>query len=220
MVFDTLFPKEVVTIAMTLDDNILDQTLYPEELGHINKAVKKRKREFIAGRVCAKMALKQLGITQFPLLVGKSREPLWPSNVVGSLSHCDDYCGVAIALNTHLKGVGLDIEHNTPLEKDIIDTICTPSEQSWIRNNQPLQGSNWPKIMFSAKESVYKCLFPIFRIYIGFLDVEIRIKPETMQFSALLGKKRLPQYAAHPPLTGHIVYNSQHIFTGVAIEAQ
>ena len=91
----TLFPAGVV--AVTATSKMLHGILYPEEAASIKRAVPKRWREFTAGRLCAREALRRLGIERHPILVGEHREPLWPSGVVGTLSHCDDCYGAAVA---------------------------------------------------------------------------------------------------------------------------
>ena len=60
------------------------QILFPAQLG---KAVSKRKAEYLAGRVCAKHVLATLSIDNFELHSGTDRAPIWPENIIGSITH-------------------------------------------------------------------------------------------------------------------------------------
>lgn len=210
-----LFPSQVVTVTAT--PAMWDGKLYPEEAAFIQKAVIKRRREFTAGRLCAKAALKALGITGFPVLSGDEREPLWPSGITGSISHCDDYCGVALARQSTLTSIGLDIETIAPLDDDLEAMICTPQEITRANQSPPPSGCNWQKFIFSAKESVYKSLFPVTRAYLDFHDLEIVFDIDKMQFSATLLTQLPTEYNMPDTLTGHFRYNESHIFTGIAL---
>ena len=64
----TLFPPQVVVAEKRQED--WEGGLMPEEAQLIKRAVPKRVREFTAGRVCARRALGQLGITGVPILMG------------------------------------------------------------------------------------------------------------------------------------------------------
>src|SRR5688572_26867326 len=69
--------------------------MYEESL-LIQNAIEKRRMEFNAGRVCAHRALVRLGVKSCAILVGKKRQPLWPDNVVGSITHDGDHCVVVV----------------------------------------------------------------------------------------------------------------------------
>ena len=100
----------------------------------IHNAVDKRKREFTAGRICARAALKKLGYTHFPLLTGNDRAPIWPDDISGSLAHTNLYCGVALARKKDFPSLGFDMELIDRLGKHLWPQIFTSREQSWIQN--------------------------------------------------------------------------------------
>ena len=82
----SLLPDTVVTVEAR--DGDWTAPLLPEEEPLVARAVDKRRREFAAGRACARRALEQLGLPASPILAGPRREPLWPPGVVGALTHC------------------------------------------------------------------------------------------------------------------------------------
>jgi 4'-phosphopantetheinyl transferase EntD len=159
--------------AITVEGGEGGAELLPEEKGELPRMVEKRRREFAAGRACARRALAQLGWPAFPLLSGSSREPLWPPGVVGSLTHCAGYCACAVAPASQLSSVGIDAEPNVPLPAGVEPLICTGRE---LASLPALPGVNWPTVLFSAKEAVYKAWFPLTHRWLDFLDAEISVQ--------------------------------------------
>lgn len=212
---ETLFPPDVVTVIATPD--MWDGALYPEEAAIVRGAVLKRKREFAAGRLCARKALHRLGIQNYPLVVGENREPLWPTGIVGSLSHCLDYCGVAVSFRDPIIGIGLDVEPIQPLTPETIDLCFTSPERAWLISNGGLTHDYWPKVIFSAKESVYKCYFPLARNYLDFQDVELHISPQSGQFSAMISAAAPPALSDVRVLCGRFAVNDTHVFTAITL---
>src|SRR5437763_335927 len=98
-----LFDGFVVTAQAV--PTALDGQLYPEERACIARAVPKRRAEFATGRVCARQALERLGVAVGPLLPHPDRSPAWPPGIVGSISHTDGYCAVAVAEATRALGI-------------------------------------------------------------------------------------------------------------------
>lgn len=164
----------------------LQEPLAAEEQGDIENAVLKRQREFIAGRTSARIALAQMGYTNLPIPRSVSRAPLWPRGVVGSISHNSHYC-VAVTSSSNLyRGIGIDVESPSGLPAEFVGLICTPKEMEFLfQRPEPVRGK-LAKLFFSAKESVFKCVFPIFREQLEFDDVEITFDLEARTFQAAL----------------------------------
>jgi 4'-phosphopantetheinyl transferase EntD len=81
----------------------------------------------------------------------------------------------------------------------------------------------WALIVFSAKESTYKCHHPITRTFLDFHDVEIDLAPRTGTFTATIHKARAAGGGAVDPrirsLHGRFAWNDAYVFTGVAVVA-
>jgi 4'-phosphopantetheinyl transferase EntD len=164
----------------------LQEPLAAEERSDIENAVLKRQREFIAGRTSARIALAQMGYANQPVPRKVSRAPLWPEGVVGSISHNSHYCVAVTSSSSRYKGVGIDIESPVGLSPDLVDLVCTSKEKEFlIHRPDPVRGK-LAKLFFSAKESVYKCIFPIFKEPLEFEDVEIVFDLEARTFQAIL----------------------------------
>ena len=156
--------------------------LFPEELAFVATAVDKRRLEFSRGRQCARAALRRLGVADGPLLTGSQREPLWPTGVVGSITHTNELCLAAVARQANYAGVGIDVEPAQPLELAVAQRIATEAEMRALARMPPLLAA---RLIFSAKEAFYKCQFYRTRQFLGFFDVSIELEPHG-EFSANL----------------------------------
>jgi 4'-phosphopantetheinyl transferase EntD len=213
--FDQLFSPQVIIQVASLD--MWGGTLYPEEEALIKTASATRKREFTAGRLCAREGLDRLGIKNYPILIGENREPLWPVGIIGSIAHCKDYCGAAVARQGNLIGVGLDVEPLESMTPDVLGLICTPGEKEWLESASEHNRLLWPKLIFSAKESAYKCYYPLSQTYLDFQDVEVRLNPENKTFSVSLlvpPPSNLPDIRV---LMGRYASNEDRVYTGVEL---
>lgn len=138
-------------------------------------AVLKRKVEFSAGRCCARSALQQQGYRgDAPLAIGSGRAPIWPAGYLGSISHTQGLAIAAVAKNEDWSGIGIDIEHL--LQKDAAQSIVAHLATSIEMNVGTAMGlsfEQWLTLIFSAKESLYKALYPRVGRYFDFLDAEV-----------------------------------------------
>jgi enterobactin synthetase component D len=129
-------------------------------------ATAKRHSEFIAGRYCAIQAIKRLCYK--PISVGQSqvtmqpdRSPLWPEGIIGSISHSSERAIAVVGSARDYVGLGIDCE-NLPTDTaspDITDLVLKPREQALLL----ARDQDYPFLLtlaFSAKESLFKALFP------------------------------------------------------------
>lgn len=158
--------------------------LFDAELAAIAKAVRSRREQYAATRHLARHIYARLGVEAQPLVNRKDRSPIWPAGYLGALTHTEGFCAVAVASERALRGVGIDAERNQPLEAPVAAQILTEQEQRRLRDagHDPSQlGALW----FSAKESIYKAVFPTVQRYVGFREVEIHVQLEAGTFSAV-----------------------------------
>ena len=138
----------------------------------LENATEKRRREFTTGRVCAHRALAQLGIEPVSILIGGSREPLWPPGVVGSLTHCVGFRAAAVARAEEYRSIGIDAEPDEALPDGVLEQVSLPSERAQL---VPGALPHMDRLLFSAKECVYKAWFPATQRWLGFSNVEIAL---------------------------------------------
>ncbi|NOU52884.1 4'-phosphopantetheinyl transferase superfamily protein [Pseudoalteromonas sp. JBTF-M23] len=147
-------------------DFIKHHVVMPQKL---NNAVPKRRAEYLAGRVCAQAALAKMGIKHVSIETAQDRAPIWPDGIIGSISHTQ---GIALAMTApahQLKGLGIDIEkpmsqtQETKLKGQILHPLETAIHAT-LAEHVPCPLT----VMFSAKESVYKALYPSVKRFFGF----------------------------------------------------
>jgi len=128
----------------------------------LDRAVAKRRAEFLAGRLAAREALRPLGLADRQVSPGEDRAPQWPPGIVGSISHCSGHA-VALCLEAGTAaGVGIDVERIMPAADmgELPAFIAKPAEFELLNGDGARPGPAAATLMFSAKESVYKALFP------------------------------------------------------------
>lgn len=172
-------------IVLEADTQFSDQSpLYEVEQRHIIDAVDKRKCEFKTGRALARKALSRLSIPPCPIGVGPNREPQWPEGIIGSISHCEFLCISAVAFGKDFIGLGIDAEQNKPLPPGIANMVFSSPERDLFTSDPP--GKHPDTLTFSAKESIFKCLFPLLGVYFDFHDVKITFDTARCRFNAAL----------------------------------
>ncbi|WP_329268596.1 4'-phosphopantetheinyl transferase family protein [Streptomyces sp. NBC_01451] len=156
-----------------------DATLFPEERALVARAVPKRVREFTLVRACARRAMEKLGVPPQPVLPGGRGAPQWPDGLVGSMTHCEGYCAAALVRATDLASVGIDAEPHQPLPEGVLDSVALPTEQAHLRaltaDGPGAHGNrvHWDRLLFSAKEAVYKAWFPLTGKWLDFSEADI-----------------------------------------------
>jgi len=162
--------------------------LFPEEQAVIGNAVESRRREFATGRMCARTALARLGQPAVAVLRGPGGAPQWPAGIVGSITHCDGYRAAAVASTRHVVSLGVDAEPDEPLpDHGMLNLIAL--EQECVRLRELAAGTPgtcWDRLLFTAKESVYKTWFPLAGRWLGFESADVVIDAHAGTFTARL----------------------------------
>jgi 4'-phosphopantetheinyl transferase EntD len=162
-------------------------TLFPEEEAAMARAVPRRRGEFAAGRACARAALAQLGLPAAPILPGLRGAPQWPPGVVGTITHCDGYRASAVAHARDVLTLGLDAEPDGPLPGGVLDAVSLAEERDRLPGLAAAAPHvPWDRLLFCAKEAVYKAWFPLAGRWLGFEEAAITFAPDAGTFTARL----------------------------------
>jgi 4'-phosphopantetheinyl transferase EntD len=184
-VIGDILPSQVA-VAEEFGD-VPDVVLFPEEEAVIAKAVDKRRREFTTARACARAALAELGLAPVPIVPGLRGAPQWPPGVVGSITHCAGYRASAVARDHEVITIGLDAEPHDKLPAGVLDAVSSPGERARLTELAAARPDVcWDRMLFSAKESVYKAWFPLTCRWLGFEDASVDIDPVNGTFTARL----------------------------------
>jgi 4'-phosphopantetheinyl transferase EntD len=199
-VIGEILPPAVAAEEAFGDD--LQASLFPDEAAAIARAVDKRRREFTTGRACARAALARLGLPPASIPRGERGDPQWPDGVVGSITHCAGYRASAVAWRRDLRAIGLDAEPHGPLPPAVLDKVASPAEQTRLAElAAALPGVHWDRLLFSAKESVYKAWFPLTGDWLGFEDAAIDFGP-AVDLGSASGQFTARILLEEPPVTG------------------
>ncbi len=147
-----------------------------------------RKASFTLGRAAAKIALEGLNtprLAEAGVLRDSDGAPVWPQTVVGSISNKNSYAIAIAASAEKFQTVGIDLEKKIPNLK-ILKKISLPSEQSWVEERESELRITQ---LFTAKEALFKAIYPLKRIFFGFKDAELFPTPGGFQ---CVGLTRFP----------------------------
>ncbi|CAI0773089.1 4'-phosphopantetheinyl transferase family protein [Serratia entomophila] len=182
---------------------------------HLARAVPKRRAEYLAGRCLAQRLLAPLGFSGFILLPGEDRAPRWPAGVAGALSHNADTALCAVHPEKGLGGVGLDVETLMPQARaeELWGAIVSADECAALRRG-PQAFNRMLTLTFSAKESLFKALYPQVRRYFDFLDARmVAIDAQTQTFELELLKTLTPQCRAGRRFLGRYWHDRDDVTT-------
>jgi 4'-phosphopantetheinyl transferase EntD len=184
-VLEALLPPGVESEECVGD--ALGAELFVEEREMVARAVEGRRQEFATVRSLARACLRRLGLPPAPILAGAAGEPIWPTGVQGSMTHCPGYAAAAVGLRSSISAIGIDAEPDAPLADKVLTLVATPAERHRLAG-VPVSpgGPSWDRLLFSAKEAVYKAWFPLVGQWLDFQEVEVSLDPTDGTFTAAL----------------------------------
>ena len=189
--------------------------LHPEEANLLSpRACTTKRIDCELGRAAAHFALEEIGFHDpVALLRGESGEPLWPDGIVGSITHCYPWSVAIAARSSQCFAVGIDLESLHRMEgPDISELICRRAELDWVHRGHFHQRL---LMIFSAKEALYKALYPVCRRYIDFMEVELSWSPEHGCFHVQLLTSGLTNFPADRPIKVHCRCHDNFFFSVV-----
>ncbi|MEP6564343.1 MAG: 4'-phosphopantetheinyl transferase superfamily protein [Mesorhizobium sp.] len=142
--------------------------LLPQEARSIPSRQPLMRRASGAARWIARGLLADMGLSDAAVLRASSGAPVWPPGITGSLAHDDEMAVAAVAPMSHIGSLGIDVEPALPLPDDIFALVATTADRT-DQVNRHLAG----RILFSAKEAVYKAVYPLDREVLGYEDIVV-----------------------------------------------
>jgi 4'-phosphopantetheinyl transferase EntD len=196
-----------------IDDHVAE--LLPEERHLVRHAVESRRREFAAGRWCARQALGTLGAVPGPILRRPDGAPVWPVGFVASLSHSAGLCVAVAAHARSARAVGVDFEWTAGVDASLLPTIAGADEISANRRETGLSGL--AACLFCAKEAVFKAYNPATGAFLEFGDVTVRLDLVRRAFRAELSNPRLPGLFGKRRIYGKITFVGGYVLALASI---
>ncbi len=214
----SLFPATVVAAELREPGDAA--LLLPAEAHFLGRAVPQRVQEFAAGRLCARRALAEFGITDFALRVAGDRQPIWPDWLTGSITHTAGFCAAVVGERRLFLGLGLDCEAIGQVTAEIWPRLFGREESNWINSLAAPERAAAAAMIFTAKEACYKSQYPAVGDRLDFLDV--RIEPRSWETSRGIFEihpvRALPILeVARTPLLGAYRIAGERAVSGVAL---
>lgn len=203
-----LFSDVVRVASAPIEDH--REALLPEEREAIAQARASRQREFATGRHLARILLRQLGAGEVAIPRNPDRTACWPIGWVGSITHSEHVCAVVAARASDCLGLGIDLEPDRAVKPGLERMICFGDELAWIAAEGEGARGRRCRMVFSAKEAVYKAFHPRTRRVWRFEEVALEIDLAGARFEA-----RLPSDAGPAAITGRMVCRAGFIVSGV-----
>lgn len=203
-----LFDAPIRTASAEIADHL--DSLHPEEQGAVAQASTARQREFATGRWLARRLLQELGEPVVAIGRNADRTPHWPAGWVGSITHSGPGCAVAIGRASDLHGLGIDLEPDRAVKPGVERMVCFGDELAWIAAEGEGEVGRRCRLVFSAKEAVYKAFHPRTGRVWRFAEVALEIDLVRGRFEA-----RLPADAGPAAIAGRILCRDGWIVSGV-----
>ncbi len=167
------------TLSFSLDQLQADQFLTEglELPANLRYAIKKRQIEFLCGRLCAKSCMESLGYQNPPIIpAGEDRAPIWPRDLVGSISHTDRLATAVVGPASQIDSVGIDIERvmEEATPQMIKHICCDIDELDELQDLQKISREEALTLIFSGKESLYKAVYPKLQRFYGFQAARVK----------------------------------------------
>ena len=185
------------------------------------KGVSKRQAEFLAGRLCAREALRRVTGEPCVPVVNEDRSPRWPAGVAGSITHGAGWAAAAVARREQWRGIGLDVEKQIPPSRAdrLVTEILTPWELEGYSRLDEAQRALLVTLTFSIKESLFKALYPLVNQRFYFHEAELIHHDSTGRARLRLLNDLSDDWKAGAVLDGQFVQLEDHLLSLVSIAA-
>jgi enterobactin synthetase component D len=186
------------------------------------RAVTKRRAEHVAGRLCIHWCYQML-TNQTPPMISSDKHgcPVWPFPFKGSISHSSTMAVGILTQDTNILSLGIDIETllDDKTTTDIVGMVLSSEEQSVHRSryNQEMSFSRFVTLVFSAKEAIYKAVYPLVRHFFDFTAASvIAISNTKIQF--VLHNHALPELIDMTPIEVAYRIENNQVLTACVIQ--
>ena len=214
-----------VFLGMRFDPSLLDAGDFQRSAvpppASIQRSVAKRQAEFLAGRLCARAALQRLDNLNCIPAIGEDRAPVWPAHISGSITHSTGHAAAIVGHKAQWRGLGMDLENVLEVARAerLAAEILTTDELQRMALVPREQMALLVTLTFSAKESLFKALYPIVHKRFYFEHAEV------LEWSAS-GRVRLRlltdlsgEWCHGRELCGQFAVNEGQLLSLVAISA-
>lgn len=213
--------KRAVLLTARYDTDVYTDSLF-ETLNipcptNIRSAAPKRKADYLAGRAIAYAAMTTLNAQPAPVTTAPSRVPVWPQGLAGSISHARSRCACLLSQDTqHSYGVDTEAIAQGNSLKAILSETLTAKDRAIITQG-PLTAATNATLAFSAKEALFKTLYPQVGAFFGFTAAELTAAPTDNSLMLTLTTDLTPNLNKGQSFTCHAQVTTTHVLTWLAV---
>jgi 4'-phosphopantetheinyl transferase EntD len=147
-----------------------EAALLPEEAQSIASHAPHVRRASGAARIAGRALLARLGHPDRAIPKASSGAPSWPDGIVGSFAHDHEVAVAAIARASEVAAVGIDVEPAEVLPPELQSLVLTKRERAQLP-----QASWFGRLVFAAKEAVYKAVAALDGTLLDYQDIETEL---------------------------------------------
>lgn len=173
----------------------------------------RRLAEFLAGRMLAAQAMAAFGFPPETVAIAPDRRPLFPHGLTGSISHAR---GFVACLVTRGANPGVDIEAHLTGE-----ALAAVEKSVLTGNDKAMLGAMDPVLVtavFSAKETLFKALYPTVGRLFGFEAATLDAPPRPAGLTLRLTETLVPGLPAGRCFDIRVMLAADHVLTWLVAE--
>ena len=137
------------------------------------------------------------------------------------MTHCDGFRAAAVGRDDSWLTIGIDAEPNAPLHSGVLQQVASRREAQMVAILHEEHASlAWDRLLFSAKEAIFKAWSPLTGKWLGFEEASVQFEVFSSTFRASLAQDRALDCPALANLTGRWFLESGYLFTAVMISAR
>lgn len=166
-------------------------------------------------------ALQQLDHLNCIPAIGEDRAPVWPAHISGSITHSTGHAAAIVAHKAQWRGLGMDLENVLSLERAerLAGEILTADELQRMAALPREQIAQLVTLTFSAKESLFKALYPIVQKRFYFEHAELLEWSEPGHLRLRLLTDLSEEWCHGKELVGQFAVDDGQLLSLVAISA-
>lgn len=140
--------------------------LAEEQRSIVTKSLPRRDQSG-AARFVARQLLADRGMAEMAIGRAPSGAPVWPQPIIGSLAHDEEVAVAAIGWAADYRALGVDVEPAMGLPEEIRALVRHKAD----RTPESAESALMDRLLFCAKEAVYKAVFPLDRVLLEYEDI-------------------------------------------------
>lgn len=214
----TCLPREAqCVIALDQPIHVGSREPVRDALAHSADLADVAHYQHAATRQGAAQLLRAQGAGDTVILRGPDRAPQWPPGFVGSITHSARFAAVAVMRDSAARSVGIDVEAELAADQQMLVRHYCLVDDEWdalMKGASSRSEAQRLTLCFSAKEAVFKCLYPMAKRYFDFTCVRIVAVDElTHLLSIQVLDAEIARCADTSVLTGSFQFAEGHVFT-------